>query len=421
MNKKQVFIGIGVIILMVVFVNFQYAKDSSLALFLITGLALGYILTRSRYGFAGGIRKIYFTGDGALTKALLLMFALSIIATAGIHYGAAENGAVMALRAEEGDTIIPGTGLVQKASLSTIVGGIIFGIGMIFGGGCASGVLTDAGEGEGRAWIVVLFFAIGGILGTAHGSWWEESVFTKMGITVYLPDTFGYVGTVILSLVLLLLIYIFTRKYEDKRKKEGTYIESEYEDWQMPLPEPEEFKLFSEVTYHNFFVKRWSYYTGAVLIALMFIFIINTTGGSWGASGPYTLWGVWLFEKFGINFTSNAPLADISETVNKGLMNHPVSVRNIGIIFGSTIALLLAGNFKFKFDFNSKDVGLYALGGILMGYGAKVAGGCNVGALYSGMANFSLSGWFFLIAMTIGGVIGSKIYKKYMEKEKAKA
>src|SRR5699024_719243 len=137
--------------------------------------------------------------------------------------------------------------------------------------------------------------------------------------------------------------------------------------------------------------------------------------------GPYTLWGVWLFEKFGINFTSNAPLAAISETVNKGLMNHPVSVRNIGIIFGSTIALLLAGNFKFKFDFNSKDVGLYALGGILMGYGAKVAGGCNVGALYSGMANFSLSGWFFLIAMTIDGVIGSKIYKKYMEKEKAKA
>src|SRR5699024_3182282 len=133
-------------------------------------------------------------------------------------------------------------------------------------------------------------------------------------------------------------------KYEDKRKKEGTYIELEYEDWQMPLPEPEEFNFFSEVTYHNFFVKRWSYYTGAVLIALMFIFIINTTGGSWGASGPYTLWGVWLFEKFGINFTSNAPLAAISETVNKGLMNHPVSVRNIGIIFGSTIALLLAGN-----------------------------------------------------------------------------
>lgn len=421
MNKKQVFVGIGVIILMIIFANFQYAKEGNLALFLITGLALGYILTRSRYGFAGGVRRIYFTGDGTLTKALLLMFALSIIATAGIHFGAAENGAVMALRAVEGDAIIPGTGFVQKASLATIIGGIIFGIGMIFGGGCASGVLTDTGEGEGRAWIVLLFFAIGGMLGTAHGPWWQESVFSKVGTTVYLPDVFGYVGAVIVSLLLLLLIYIFTNKYEDKRKKVGTYNEPEYEEWQKPLPEPKEYKFFSKETYHRFFVKRWSYYTGAILIALMFIFIINTTGGSWGASGPYTLWGVWLFEKFGINFTSNAPLADISETVGKGLMNHPVTVRNIGIIFGSAIAFLLAGKFKFNFDFNLKDVGFYALGGILMGYGAKVAGGCNVGALYSGMANFSLSGWFFLVAMTIGGLIGSRIYKNYIEKEEAKA
>ncbi len=46
---------------------------------------LGYVFTRSRYGFAGSVRKIYFTGNGSLTRALLLMFALSIIGTAGIH------------------------------------------------------------------------------------------------------------------------------------------------------------------------------------------------------------------------------------------------------------------------------------------------------------------------------------------------
>ncbi len=62
---------------------------------------LGYILTRSRYGFAGGVRKIYFTGDGSLTKALLLMFALSLIATAGIHYGAVQKGAVVAIRQQK--------------------------------------------------------------------------------------------------------------------------------------------------------------------------------------------------------------------------------------------------------------------------------------------------------------------------------
>jgi uncharacterized membrane protein YedE/YeeE len=422
MKKNQVFIGIGVLIAMIIFAVSQYSKDSKLGLFLITGLILGYILTRSRYGFAGGVRRIYFTGDGSLTKALLLMFALSIIATAGIHFAAAQKGAVVAFRAGEGDSVIPGSGFVQSANLATIIGGILFGIGMIFGGGCASGTLTDSGEGEVRAWIVVLFFCIGGILGTVRGPWWKESLFSKIGTTVYLPDVFGYVGTVILSLLLLLIIYTFTKKYENKRKNEGSLVMDDYEDWQKPLPEPKEYKFFSKETYHKFFVERWSFYTGGVLVALMFIFIINTTGSSWGASGPYTLWGIWLFQKFGIDFSTNPALAGSVETVKNGLLNHPVSIRNVGIIFGSTIALLLAGNFKFNFDFKGKDVLFYAIGGILMGYGAKVAGGCNVGALYSGIANFSLSGWFFLVAMTIGGIIGSKIYEKvfFTKEEKVK-
>ncbi|MCF6460957.1 YeeE/YedE family protein [Clostridium sp. Cult3] len=412
MKRNQVFIGILVLVLMIVFAISLNSRDGKLTLSLITGLMLGYILTRSRYGFAGGVRKIYFTGDGSLTKALLLMFALSLIATAGIHYGAAQKGAVVAYKAAEGETIIPGSGHIQSASLSTIIGGIIFGIGMIFGGGCASGTLTDSGEGEARAWIVVLFFCIGGILGTVRGPWWAESVFSRIGTTVYLPDVFGYIGSVIISLLLLCLLYVFTRRYEDRRKREGTYVEEIYEEWQRPLPAPKEFKLFSKETYHRLFIERWSFTTGAILITLVFIFIINTTGSSWGASGPYTLWGVWLFEKFGIDFSSNPALAGSLETVNNGLMNHPVSIRNIGMIFGATIALLLAGRFKFNFNFKGKDVLFYALGGIFMGYGAKVARGCNVGALYSGICNFSLSGWYFLVAMTIGGIIGSKIYEK---------
>ncbi|MCF6464737.1 YeeE/YedE family protein [Clostridium sp. Cult2] len=418
MKKNQVFIGILVLILMVIFAVYQYSKSSNLALFLITGLALGYIFTRSRYGFAGGVRKIYFTGDGSLTKALLLMFALSMIATVGIHYGAAQKGAVTAFNAAEGDAIIPGTGFVQKASLSTIIGGILFGIGMIFGGGCASGTLTDTGEGEAKGWIVLLFFCIGGVFGTAMDSWWKESFFSQAGIRVYLPDVFGYVGTIIVSLLLLLLIYVITNKYEDKRKKEGTQNKEVYEDWQKPLPELKEYKFFSKETYHKMFVERWSFYTGAVLTALIFIFIINTTGTSWGVSGPYTLWGVWLFEKVGIDFGSMPAFKGIVDTVNNGLLNHPVTIRNIGMIFGSAIALLLAGNFKFNFDFKGKDALFYAIGGILMGYGAKVAGGCNAGALYSGLSNFSLSGWFFLVAMTVGGIIGSRIYENVFLKDK---
>ncbi|HOK63490.1 MAG TPA: YeeE/YedE thiosulfate transporter family protein, partial [Soehngenia sp.] len=146
------------------------------------------------------------------------------------------------------------------------------------------------------------------------------------------------------------------------------------------------------------------------------VFIINSSGSSWGASGPYALWTMWLLDKIGIDSWTNPALVKTLETVRNGLLKDPVTVRNIGIIFGSSVSMLLAGKFRFNFHFNFKDVVFYAIGGVLMGYGARVARGCNVGALYSGICNFSLSGWVFLVAITLGGILGSTIYKKAFSK-----
>ena len=75
--------------------------------------------------------------------------------------------------------------------------------------------------------------------------------------------------------------------------------------------------------------------------------------------------------------------------------------------------MLLAGRWKLTVNFKAKDVAFYGLGGILMGYGAKLAGGCNVGALFSGIANLSLSGWVFLVTLVVGGLLGVKLVKKF--------
>ncbi|MGO3801066.1 MAG: YeeE/YedE thiosulfate transporter family protein [Fusobacterium sp.] len=58
---------------------------------------------------------------------------------------------------------------------------------------------------------------------------------------------------------------------------------------------------------------------------------------------------------------------------------------------------------------SKKDAFLFALGGISMGFGTRLANGCNVGALYTPIANFSLSGWIFFIFLVIGGILGNKI------------
>ena len=77
------------------------------------------------------------------------------------------------------------------------------------------------------------------------------------------------------------------------------------------------------------------------------------------------------------------------------------------------MAVLLASQFKFKKIKSLKQVVAATLGGLLMGYGARLAGGCNIGALYSSIASLSLSGWVFAIFLFIGAFIGSKLLAKF--------
>lgn len=414
MNKKQIFSGFIISILMIIFAIIQSNRNYKLGLFLISGLAIGYLMQRSRFGFAGGIRKLYVTGESSLTKALLFLFSISLIVTAAIHYGAHVNGAEVAYRASEGVKIIPGTQSVYPVNLATVFGGILFGIGMMLGGGCASGTLTDAGEGEARALIVLLFFITGSLWGAHDMPWWKSTPFYTWNTSVYLPDVFGYMGAILVSLLGFLGIYIFTKKYENKRKRENTYIPLEYDSWQKELPEPNKYKFLSKETYHKFFVKRWSFYTGAVLLMIMFEVILLTTGKNWGVTSTFVEWGAWLYQSLGIVDVSNWPyFADKMKTINAGFINDPGSMRNLGIIIGALISPLLAGHFSFKRGFKLRDIIFYALGGIFMGYGARLASGCNIGALYAAISSMSLSGWVFLPSLTLGGIIGVNLIKKF--------
>ena len=413
-NKKQVLTGFIILIIMIAFGATQSAKSPKLGLFLITGLAIGYLMQRSRFGFAGGIRRIYVTGEASLTKALMFLLAISLIMTAALHFGSYLNGAQVAYKAAEGAAIIAGTQNVEPVSLLAILGGVVFGIGMMLGGGCASGTLTDAGEGEGRALIVLFFFVTGSIWGAHDMAFWNDTFLSTWSTRVYLPDIFGYFGATIISLLGFLGIYVFSKWYENKRKRENTLVSLEYLAWEKELPESEEYKFFSKETYHKFFVKRWSFYTGAVLLSVMFMVVLLSSGKSWGVTSTFAYWGAWMYQAVGIIDVSNWPyFASQMKSINAGFMNDPGSMRNLGIIVGALVAPLLAGHFSFKRGFKLKDIIFYIIGGLLMGYGARLAAGCNIGALYSGICNFSLSGWVFMVSLTIGGILGIKLVKRF--------
>lgn len=167
--------------------------------------------------------------------------------------------------------------------------------------------------------------------------------------------------------------------------------------------------------YKKWLKKSWPYIVGAVLLSILQIVILATTNKPWGISSSFPYWGAWLYEIIGGSvdswyyFDGRVP----QKILNLGFLKHPDSIRNMGIIFGALLASLLASQFRIKKIKSFKQVIAAILGGLLMGYGSRIALGCNIGAMYSGIASLSLSGWIFGLLLFLGAIVGSKLLIKF--------
>ncbi len=177
------------------------------------GFALGFTLHRSRFCFARVFREPFMTGDGTMTKAMIFALAL------GIPIGS------LLLQHKTVDPFLAIPVTFWKGSL---LGGLIFGIGMIFAGGCASGSLWRMGEGHLKLWVAMFFFAWTGSVFNAIAKHWNvftreinENMIetTKVGFSAYMPDLFGGWGwTYLLSFSILIVWYLLVRYNESTEK-----------------------------------------------------------------------------------------------------------------------------------------------------------------------------------------------------------
>lgn len=167
--------------------------------------------------------------------------------------------------------------------------------------------------------------------------------------------------------------------------------------------------------YQLWFKNAWTYVTGAILLSIFQIVMFATSDNPWGVSGTLANWGAWLYQLVGGSvdkwYYFSSPGAQA--VLNNGFLNDPGSLRNLGVIFGAMLATLLASQFKIKKIKSIKQVVAAILGGLLMGYGARIAFGCNIGALFGGIASLSLSGWVFGAFLFLGAMVGSKLLVKY--------
>jgi uncharacterized membrane protein YedE/YeeE len=98
-----------------------------------------------------------------------------------------------------------------------------------------------------------------------------------------------------------------------------------------------------------------------------------------------------------------------SRALHQSILNDSVSLTNIGLILGAFIASSLSGKGSSIIKISLRSSLAAILGGILMGYGARLAFGCNIGALFSGIASGSLHGWLWFGFAFLGSYFGVKL------------
>lgn len=413
MKKVENILGFVVIVLMLVLGKTLLASDM-LFFRLVIGAGLGYTLMRAFTGFAGSVNRAYLTGSTKLMRAMMYMFFISALLTAGLLF--------------KGDITTFGL-WVNPINLGLILGGLLFGFGMSFSSCCASGVLTDLITGLPRAAATLLFFMLGVFVGfplqktsIATTVWVNSASFEK---GVFFPDWFkwdgmgGYIGAIVLTGLLSALFIVLSYAYEKKRKKANTYSGHFMEKIQDKPDEfdSKNFKLFSAETYERFIAKPWTLKQGAIMLSVLFLILMGVTKSGWGASTPYGLWFGKILMIFGVSAESLAEFTKMPvEGFTTPFFEHGVSVQNFGIVIGTVIYLLTAGKFKEIFmseiKVPVKQILLFAMGGFAMGFGTRLSNGCNVGALYTPIANFSLSGWIFFLFLAGGAVIGNVVGKR---------
>ena len=335
------------------------------AVLFLVGIGLGATLAAARFGFTTGWRQLVTERDPSGAAGQLLLLALAALLAMPLL------GQFPELQAALG-----------PPSISLIVGAFVFGIAMQVADGCGSGTLYKAGLGFPLNMGILPFFALGSFLGASHLQGWlslgqiEPIGFVQSwGVPIALLVT----GSLLFGLAALIRLWVGAGK--------------------------------------TWFSKRWVW--GAVFLATFATLNLVLAGQPWGVVYGFGLWAGKLVTAAGMfDTTSNAFWSQASNAKHLGesVLLDVTSITNIGILAGAlwvsmkknaANAFSAASQQADKLTAKQWAVGLIA--GLVMGYSSRLAFGCNVGAMLSGISTGSLHGWIWLPLAFAGTLIGLKI------------
>ena len=155
----------------------------------------------------------------------------------------------------------------------------------------------------------------------------------------------------------------------------------------------------------------WPLLLGAGLLALFNWATLLIAGHPWSITWAFTLWGAKAATAVGWDAASSGFWSGgfPGRALAGPVFADVTSIMNIGIVIGALVAASLAGRVSPTLRVSLASLLAAAIGGLLLGYGARLAYGCNIGAMFSGIASTSLHGWVWLVFGVAGNFIGVRL------------
>ena len=325
-------------------------------LMLALGLGFGTVLEGLRFGFAGPWRAMILRRDPAGILAQLL--SIGLVAVVAIPLLDAHPDELM--------------GAQGRIGWAMVGGAFVFGAAMQIVLGCGSGTLVNAGSGNAVALVALPLFAIGSLLGSYNLVWW-----TELGALppIILSGGAGLAATLVMLGATAVLVLV--------RAAPGT----------RRIPR--------------------RYLLAAILLAVLAVANLIVAGQPWGVVYGLGLWAAKSATALGADLSTSPFWAD---PINAGRLGESIltdytSLTNIGMIAGAAwLSIRRADALDQPVPKLLARAWLAAaVSGLVLGYSSRLAFGCNVGALYSGIATGSLHGWVWFAAAFAGSAVGIRL------------
>lgn len=350
---------------------------------LLLGGVAGFLMHRSDYCVAGMFRDLFLFRSTLMLKTLLLLIVISL--------------PVFEVLRLTGLVAVPFP-FFGPPSLVNILGGFLFGIGMVLAGGCVVGTLYKMGAGSFPSLLAFLGLILGSTLYAGLHPWWARvsRAVTLPVKAVTLPNYLGVSPWLMVLPLTLVLAFFVVRWWRQNTFETQAVVEGYLQPWKA-----------------------------AVGLALLGIVSVLLLGMPMGITTSYAKFGAMLLQMVapeqyaGLGYFQLLPLRYTPPLGGGMLIGGPGAAMDgvalvqfpliAGIIAGSAVSAIRLGEWRMHVRLPWQQVLSALVGGIIMGLASRMAPACNIWHLFGGLPILAMQSVLFLAGLLPGAWLGGVV------------